>query len=276
MQLVTSIPLSIHFYRVGYVSPATPLYCTVWNFIEFTMYVSSGFLLATISLQRHIIIFNANLFRIRWIRYVFHHLPLALSIIYPTVFYVYAVLLYPCDGTQWDYTNNFCNCADCYLLYDVTLGMFDVIFNNSLPVVIDILANVVLIIRVAIRKRLNQQQSRWRQQRRMVLQLFCLSSVYILAWLPSITLFVVQIIYPGALAEVQSDYLFDLVSLAELVVPWICIGFLPDLIKWIKQLFRCRQARNLVGTTQSRNIIGTVQTHNVVRTTQAPDLEAKV
>jgi hypothetical protein len=110
----------------------------------------------------------------------------------------------------------------------------------------------------------------------MVLQLFCLSSVYILAWLPSITLFVVQIIYPGALAELQSDYLFDLVSLAELVVPWICIGFLPDLIKWIKQLFRCRQARNLVGTTQSRNIVGTVQTPNVVRTTQAPDLEAKV
>jgi hypothetical protein len=267
IQLVGGVPLTLHFYRLGYVSPATSIYCTWWTFFEYTIYAVSEFILATISVQRHMIIFNAHLLRIRWKRYVFHHLPLLLCLIYPTIFYVFAIILYPCDGTQWDFSNNLCGYANCYLLFDPTLGTFDLMFDNILPIVIDVLANVVLIVRVARLKRRRQQQSRWRQQRRMMLQLFCLSSLYVVAWLPLITVYQVQIFYPGFLAEIQSDYFLDLVYVSELFLPWICLGFFPELIKWIKQLCRCRPARNVVGITQSRNIVGTIQSRNVVRTT---------
>jgi len=213
------------------------------------------------------IIFNAHLLRIRWIRYVLHHLPLLLCLIYPTIFYVFAIILYPCDGTQWDFSNNLCGYANCYLLFDPTLGTFDLMFDNIVPIIIDVLSNVVLIVRVARLKRRRQQQSRWRQQRRMMLQLFCVSSLYVVAWLPCITVYQVQIFYPNFLGQIQSDYFLDLIYISESFLPWICVGFFPELVKWIKQLCRCRQARNVVRT---------VQTHKVVRTTQAPDLEAKV
>jgi hypothetical protein len=114
-------------------------------------------------------------------RYVLHHLPLFLCIAYPTIFYVFAIILYPCDGTQWDYTNNLCSYANCYLLYDAKLGTFDLMFDNTVPLIADILSNMVLIVRVGRLKRRSQQQSRWRQQRRMMLQLFCVSSLYVVA-----------------------------------------------------------------------------------------------
>jgi hypothetical protein len=200
-------------------------------------------------------------------RYVLHHLPLFLCIAYPTIFYVFAIILYPCDGTQWDYTNNLCGYANCYLLYDAKLGTFDLMFDNTVPLIADILSNMVLIVRVGRLKRRSQQQSRWRQQRRMMLQLFCVSSLYVVAWLPCITVYQVQIFYPNFLGQIQSDYFLDLIYISEPFLPWICVGFFPELVKWIKQLCRCRQARNVVRT---------VQTHNVVRTTQAPQLEARV
>ncbi len=276
IQLVGGVPLTLHFYRLGYVSPPTPIYCTWWTFFEYTIYAISEFLLATISVQRHIFIFSAHLLRIRWMRYVFHHLPLLLCLLYPTLFYVFAIILYPCDGTQWDFTNNLCGYANCYLLFDPTLGTFDLMFDNIVPIIIDVLSNVFLIVRVARIKRRRQQQSRWRQQRRMMLQLFCLSSLYVISWLPLITVYQVQIFYPNFLAEVQSDYFLDLVYVSELFLPWICIGFLPELIKWIKQLCCRRRAPNVVGITNSRNVVGTVQTRNVVRTPQLPQLETAI
>ncbi len=276
IQLLGGIPLSLHFFRLGYVSPATPIYCTWWTFFEYTIFIASEYLLATISLQRHIIIFSPHLLRIRSMRYLFHHLPLFLCIIYPIIFYVFAILLYPCDGTQWDYTNNICGCANCYLLYDLKLGTVDLMLNNTMPIVIDILSNIVLIIRVARVKRRSQQQSRWRQQRRMMLQLFCLSSLYAVSWIPCITVYQVQLFYPSFLAEIQSDYLLDLEYVSELLLPWICLGFFPELIKLIKQLCQCQRVRNAVGTTQTRNKVGTVQVHNVGRSTHMPQLEAKV
>jgi hypothetical protein len=189
IQLLGGILLSLHFYRLGYVSPATSFYCTWWTFFEYTIDAISEFLLVTISIQRYMIIFNGHLLRIRWRRYLFHHLALLLCIVYPTIFYVFAIILYPCDGTQWDYTNNLCGYANCYLLFDTKLGIFDLMFNNTVPLVIDILSNIVLIIRVARVKRRGQQQSRWRQQRRMMLQLLCLSSLYEISWVACITVY---------------------------------------------------------------------------------------
>jgi hypothetical protein len=145
-------------------------------------------------------------------------------------------------------------------------------FDNIVPIIIDVLSNVVLIVRVARLKRRRQQQSRWRQQRRMMLQLFCLSSLYVVAWMPLIIVYQVQIFYPSFLAEIQSNYFLDLVYVSELFLPWVCLGFFPELIKWIKQLCRRLRAHNVVGTVQSRNIVGTVQSRNIVGTVQSRNI----
>ncbi|UJR38532.1 hypothetical protein I4U23_031200 [Adineta vaga] len=75
----------IHFNRLGRVSPATNAYCKWWTFLEYTLNGAGEMLMATISIQRHIIVFNAGAFKIRSFRYLFHHLPLLLYIVYPLI-----------------------------------------------------------------------------------------------------------------------------------------------------------------------------------------------
>ena len=136
IQVTFDLPMVIHFYNLGRVSPATSGYCTWWTFLEYTLNGAGEFLMATISVQRHILIFQAHILNTRLYRYLLHHLPLLLCIIYPIVLYLIIVVFYPCDGTQWNFQSNVCGLANCYLIYNKVLGTFDWAVDNGLPIVI--------------------------------------------------------------------------------------------------------------------------------------------
>ena len=237
IQITVLVTFSIHFYAVGSVNPPVPFYCTMWTFIAYTLYGMSEYLIATISVQQHMFVFNSLALRVRWRRILYHYLPLIFFLIYPPIFYTFAILVYPCDGTQWDYTSTICGFANCYLLNDRILGPFDWLVNVGSPMVINAIANALLILRV-IRQKHQQRRLRWGQQRRLTLQLFCLSIIYFIGWTPSLFVGVVQILgHPTFLTEIQTDYFIELANTICLFLPWICLGFLPDLLRWIK--IRC-------------------------------------
>jgi hypothetical protein len=261
IQLSFTLPLDLHFYALGHVSPASPVFCTWWTFFEYTLYVTSEYLMATISIQRHMLVFNGHVLRVRWMRIVFHDLPLIFCLIYPMIFYLFAIIFYPCDGTQWDYTNNICGFADCYLLFNKVLGTYDWSANNGLPMVVNALANVLLIVRVIRQKRRQQRPLTWKQQRRMTIQLFCISSLYLIAWSPCLLVGVVQIVgYPTFLAQIQTDYFLDLIYVVCLFLPWVCLGLLPELVAWMTTIFHCGQPRNAVGTIAPTQLLTRMQT----------------
>lgn len=258
IQLLFNMPLILHFYELGHVHPSTSLYCTWWTFFEYTIYAVGAYLLAVISLQRHMFIFNQHFLRTTWMRILLHYFPLLFSIIYPTVFYLYAIVLYPCDNNPWDYTKKLCGYGNCYLLFDKFLGTFDLLVNNSLPVVIDVVTNIVLILRVFMRKNRARQSVRGSQQRRMMIQLFFLSTLYIICWSPFLTVLFVNILQdPTFMNEIQMDYFSDLVYMVYLLFPWLCLGFFPELRKWLTRLLIHRQRRNTIVPFQSRNGIRT-------------------
>jgi hypothetical protein len=247
IQLTCDLPNSLKFYHLGYISPSTSAYCTWWNFFSFTLYVTSEFLMATISVQRHMLVFNGHFLHVRWKRILLHKLPLLICLIYPMLFYIFSVVLYPCDGTQWDFTSNGCGFADCYLVYNRVLGAFDWSFNNGIPMIINALANMVLLLRIVKQKRRRQQRMIWRKQRAMTIQLFYISSLYIIAWTPCLTVGLVQILgYPTFLAEIQTDYFIDLIFIVCLFFPWVCLVLLRDLQKWIIELYVPVHANNIV------------------------------
>lgn len=249
IELIFVLPLSLSFYYFGSVEPSTPTFCTWWNFLSFTLYVTSEYLMATISVQRHMIIFNGHLLQAQWIRILLHNIPLIFCLIYPQIFYIFAIILYPCDGTQWSFTDNGCGYADCYLVYDTVLGTFDWLVNNGLPMVINTLANVILVIRVVKQKHRCRRKIVWRQQRAMTRQLFFISSLYIVAWTPCLTVGLVQILgYPTFLASIQTDYFIELIFLVCLLLPWIYLGLIPELKRWILKLYNHIQRTNTIGT----------------------------
>lgn len=249
IQLSFDLPLSLSFYHFGYINPSTPIYCTWRTFFSFTLYVTGEYLMATISVQRHMIVFNGHLLQVRQIRILLYNLPLLFCLTYPIVFYVFAIILYPCDGTQWNFTENGCGYADCYLIYNKVLGTFDWSVNNGLPMVIITFANVSLVIRVVRQKCRRQRKMIWRKQRHMTIQLFCISSLYVVAWMPCLIVGLVQILgYPTFLAQIQTDYFIDLIFTICLFLPWISLGLLPELKKWIIELYGHLHANNMVGT----------------------------
>lgn len=247
VQLTVTLPISVLFYSRGHVTPRSPIFCQWWIFIEFSLYSISEYLMATISVQRHMLVFNGHLLRISWIRYVFHHAPLFLAIFYPTLFYFCAILLYPCDGSQYDYHRNLCGFVPCYLLYDGVLGGLDWTFNNGVPMIINAIANGLLIFRVVYQKRQQNRTLTWKQQRRLTVQLTWISSLYLIAWTPCILVGLAQSFgFRTFLVDVQNDYFLDLVYLVCLFLPWICLGLLPELFPWIKGMCPRRFARNAV------------------------------
>jgi len=242
------LPMPIKFYYFGYVIPATAKYCTWWTFFEYTLSLSSELVMAAISVQRHIVIFQGHLLRIRSNRFLLHYFPLVFCLIYPIIFYMIVIVLYPCDGTQWDFSSNLCGYANCYFVYNKILATFDLGVNHGLSIVVIILANIALVVRVVKQKRRRQQQISRRQQRRLTLQLLSISSLYLIAWLPNLVIGIgQQLISRSFLAQVELDYALDLIYLVCLFLPWICLQLLPEFTKWIRKKLHCKDiARNAV------------------------------
>lgn len=134
-------------------------------------------------------------------------------------------------------------------LYTMLLTSFAWAINNGLPTIIIFLANTILVIRVVQQKSRRQQPISWRKQRRMTLQLLSISSLYMIAWIPSLIAGVGQrAISPTFLAQVQLDYLLDVIYVVCLYLPWVSYGLLPECNKWIWKILRPRQLpQNTVG-----------------------------
>lgn len=253
IQVTCDLPMVIHFYQLGQISPATSGYCTWWTFLEYTLNGANEFLMATISVQRHVLIFHSPSLNDRLKRWLVHHLPLCLCLLYPIILYLVLVVFYPCDGTQWNFSANACGLANCYLINSKILGTFDWMCNNGLPIVVIILANVVLVIRVVRQKHRHHQLVTWRKQRRMTLQLLSISCLYFFTWLPNLCIgFVQQLFIPDFLVDIQLDYIFDLTYLISLLLPWIYVGVFPQFTHWfLKNILRCTTPTNVIGPTNA-------------------------
>ena len=235
IQLSGDLPMIIHFYRIGYVSPSTPGYCVWWTFFEYTLEVTAALLTATISIQRHLLVFHEHMLNVRFKLFALYYAPLLFCLVYPPLLYLILIVLYPCDGTQWDYTSSVCGFANCHLVYSKTLATFDWTAHNGIPTAIIIISNIFLILRVVKQKLRQQQRVVWKKQRRLTVQLLGISGLFLLAWLPSLIIALVQqLLDPSFLAQVQKDYTIEMIYLMCLFLPWVCVGQLPRFTQWIR------------------------------------------
>lgn len=238
LQLTMDMPMPIHFYHIGYVDPATHGYCTWWTFFEYSVEVISALLMCFISLQRHLLIFHDHLFRIAWKRVLIHHIPMAICILYPIILYLSMIVFYPCDGSQWDFTSSVCGYANCHLFYSERLAMFDWIAQNGLPSMIILFANVSLLIRVVRHKLQFQRAIRWKKQRRMTLQLLSISILFLISWLPSLIIVLIQVLFNRSFAvDIQKNYIIELIYLMCFFLPWISLAQLPKFFPWVGEQF---------------------------------------
>ena len=130
----------------------------------------------------------------------------------------------------------------CYYEASPWLGFLDQALHNIIPTVLIVLLNVVLFIRVLWQKRHRMRQPiRWRQHRRMVLQLVPASVLYVCGVIPYGLLFSVHLL--GGWSDVGIDlqgHFFYLFYYIAVLLPFVCLLGMPSIYS---KLCRKRQVQ---------------------------------
>ena len=244
------LPFSINYFRIGQHPYRSIPFCIWWYWFDSSLLSMSLFLMATASVQRHVLIFNSQWLHVKRMRWAVHYIPLIISAVYPPAFYIIFMFLYPCE-VYFDPTEGWC-AYPCYM-DNTILYNIDWLLNTVSPVFVIVLANFSLIIRVGrSMKRVRQQQNgAWKRQKRLTLQLFAFSSLYVGIWFPTA---IVAILHALAFPNLYNDVpnLYEIYHLLYFVCPLqscMCVPVLPELMNFIRRKGKRPLLRSLVTRT---------------------------
>ena len=226
-QTISDLPMSLDYLRQGQASSNT--FCLLWNFFALSNYAVGVWLMTWTSIERHFLIFHESLFiRIRG-KILFHYIPLIASLSIPWIYYVVLIFFYPCRNYFYQ---TFLFCGWCCYAYNDRLVFFNWLTFGVIPVCSISVFSLCLIIRVVRQKQRVQGIIHWRRHRFMVIQLISVSSLYILFDSPTIIIGIIRLYLATFAADIQALYLFYIVYLLPLLIPFVCLSTFREL--WSK------------------------------------------
>ncbi|CAF1218519.1 unnamed protein product [Rotaria sp. Silwood1] len=217
------------FRRSGHVLSATPAFCMIWWFLDFSLYNTQTVLLAWASIERHILIFHNKMITTTKQKIFYHYLPPVLILIYLFSFYVAVIFLPPCHN-QFRYNAVECGANPCFLSVEI-LALWDSIVHSALPTLIIAIFSLALLYRVIAQKKRLRQPIQWRKYRRMSMQLLTLAAVYLFLNFPLTIIMLVQLFQDtgrhfGFGAQL---YVFFLTYAITLSLPFVvCLNYLTN------------------------------------------------
>lgn len=232
---LVEIPRILTFLRLGVATPQTTISCLFWQWADYLLYGQGNVLMMWASFERHLFVFHNHLFGNARRRFLYHYLPLVSINVYLILFYIVAVFLHPCQKT-FHFTLPLCG-QPCFT-DDSIFSLYDLFVHSWLPIVLIVVFSLGLILRVLYPKVvLRQQQVQWRRYRRMVLQLCAISSLYMIIVGPYCLMEVLDLLFglPERVMYVKSIHLFYLYWLLTLLLPFVCLGCLPEVTNRFRQ-----------------------------------------
>lgn len=247
LQLVLDLPMGMSYFHRAHIWPESNAYCRWWIWCDFSLNSIGLFLMAWISLERHLLIFHSHtILQVRWKKWAFHFIPIILCLMWPLLIFFVLVVINPFCIDEWDFSSFECG-IPCYFTINI-LVQFDFIFDLVFPIIIIMFANLTLVIRVIHQKMSQQQGINWRRHRKMVLQLWIISSLYIGFWSPvTIAQLIQMTVMPSFMID-QLETMQFVVYFIPLFLPMICLSTLPELVKKITNII----------ATQRMNVIGVI------------------
>lgn len=242
------VPRIIHYLHLGVVIPQSEINCQIWQWCDFLLFSTLNMMMLWISIERYLLIFHGSLFRTVKDRFFYHYLPLIVIVVYMLLFYIVALFIYPCEH-QYDFNLPLCG-YPCYTSHKV-ISMYDFITHTFIPIFIGIFVDILLIIRVIYRKRVglqNQQQGGYQSKhRRMVIQVLSISCLYFFLQGSFTGVLFVQLftVLPDSIIYVQTIYFYYFFWLLTLLLPFVCIGCLPEVTNKLKSSFKRQFGRNI-------------------------------
>jgi hypothetical protein len=126
--------------------------------------------------------------------------------------------------------------------------LYDFFAHVWLPLVFENLVDFIVVIRTIFRKRvgLQNQGAQWQKNRKMVFQLLLLSTLFSATQIPAnlITFILLFVSLPDLVYYVQVVCFYYFFYLFTLLLPFACIGCLPEVVNKVKNSLVRRMRRN--------------------------------
>ncbi len=209
----------------SYVYPSNDVFCSFWNWFHYSLNIINLFLMAFLCIERNILIFHSIILRTKRAKILFHYCPILFCLFYPPIFYIGAIFICPCINS-YDYTQLLCTWP-CYF-GNTSWTSIDLFFNNYTPLCIIIpVFCIILYMRFFIQRRSMQRQVvTWRRNRKLVLQLWAISTLYLGTWMPLEISGLINLYWdPNFLLQFQIDYIYLFPYFIHVIYPFIVLFF---------------------------------------------------
>ena len=246
----TTVPFMLNYYRLGKAWILTPSFARFWTLIDYITYEIEllGFAWATI--ERHILIFHQQWLATEKKRFFIHYLPIIAIIIYCLAYYPFMIFFPYCQSSPLTQPMNGVPipCAG----FDPILGKYDAICHQMIPTFTIAIFSVGLLLRVIWQKLRMHRTIEWRQQRKMVIQLLSISTLYILFNFPRaiVQAFVISGDTTFVIIKAFTHLTFFSVQLV-FFFPFVCCALIPDIEKRLKKMFCCQNKQQTNGPTST-------------------------
>ena len=127
----------------------------------------------------------------------------------------------------------------CFLIDQPILATYDFLADILCPIFIIFLANVLLVVRIVCTRR--YRPSFWRRQRKLAIQLFVFSMIYLIFWLPlTVNGLIITLTESEVSLQLQNDIFFFTIYFVPILLPLV----FPSLLKnFRKTVFPCQRKR---------------------------------
>ena len=235
---LTDIPWLLFFYRWGVVWQNTPTFCLIWKYIDIAVYVATSKLVAWASIERYILIFHDKWVSTKKKRLFVHYIPLISIVAYCLIYYAFILCIIQCDRPFY-YNKIYCGYTNC-VYQNPAVPLFEFITGGILCSLIIASFSIILVVRIVQQKRRVRLPIRWRNHRRMTIQLLFITSLFYVIYLPPVVLAMARLLgMPAYIGAEYSSFVAQFVSYyITFLFPFACLGSLSNLRTKIKNTIR--------------------------------------
>jgi heme exporter protein D len=222
---LTIYPWMLYYYHYVGIWNRSPIFCTIWSFIDGPLYFTQTILFAWATMERHILIFHDRWVSTRRKRFFIHYLPPIILLTYCLIFYVMVTVFPSCKNS---FDDSYMICVTFCFTQTYALYIWDALVHQALPNLVIVVFSVALLVRVLRQKHHVHQPIQWRKHRKMTVQLLSISILYLIFAFP---LALMNLMYlcglPGDVGVKFNAYLLFFNYLMLLLLPLACVLSLP-------------------------------------------------
>ncbi|CAF0747768.1 unnamed protein product [Rotaria sp. Silwood1] len=238
------IPFYLNYLRINYVWPSTTISCLIWWFAATGISNLTNIVMAWASIERHILVFHERWLSTKKKRLFIHYFPLLTIVLYGFIYYIIILSIFSCEN-MYAYELDWC-LYPCYY-NSASLAMYDTIANSIIPTPIITIFSIALIIRVIKQKHTLHRRFHWRKYRRMAIQILSITALFLLFNFPMTSLVLAHVCgLPNGSTGQFEFYAYYLYHFVSLLMPFVCLGSLPEIRKKMKRLPRLQRMINVI------------------------------